>query len=151
MPLQPAQTNSLRYQISITPFKAVNIVRPNLIVLGRCQIVFFAGLFTLFVTSSHAAAQVNNLVPRLERAASLIADKHIDEAERELSAILKAVPNEPIALNLLGTIRAQQGRFNESEILFIRAVSGDNRFVGAHMNLAYLYSVTGQPKKTIAQ
>jgi tetratricopeptide (TPR) repeat protein len=81
----------------------------------------------------------------------LIAGKQIDEAEKELSAILKATPNEPIALNLLGTVRAQQGRFNEAEILFSRAVRGDNRFVGPHMNLAYLYTLTGQPEKTILE
>ena len=95
--------------------------------------------------------RLTSLVPRLEHAASLIADKHIAEAEKELSAILKATPNEPTALNLLGTVRAQQGRFNEAEILFSRAVRGDNRFVGPHMNLAYLYTLTGQPKKTISE
>ena len=81
----------------------------------------------------------------------MISDNHIAEAEKELSAILKATPNEPTALNLLGTIRAQQKRFTEAEILFSRALRIDNRFVGAHMNLAYLYTLTGQPKKTISE
>ena len=104
--------------------------------LGRFAIV--VALLTIFVGSSVAVAQVDNLVPRLERAASLIAEKHIDEAEKELSSVLKLAPNEPTALNLLGTVRAQQGRFNEAELLFSRAVRGDNRVVGPHMNLAYL-------------
>ena len=117
--------------------------------VGRFAIA--VALLTIFVGSEVGVAQVDNLVPRLEHAARLIADKRIDAAERELSAILKTTPNEPAALNLLGTIRAQQSRFNEAEILFSRAVRGDNRFVAPHMNLAYLYTLTGQPKKTISE
>jgi len=117
--------------------------------IGRLAI--FVVLLTICGGSPVAVAQVDNLVPRLEHAAGLISDNHIAEAEKELAAILKAAPNEPTALNLLGTVRAQQGRFNEAEILFSRAVRGDNRLVGPHMNLAYLYTLTGQPKKTISE
>lgn len=113
------------------------------------RLAILVALLTIFVGSP--VAQVDNLVARLEQAASLISAKHIDEAEKELSAILKAAPNEPTALNLLGTVRAQQGRLNEAEILFSRAVRGDDRFVGPHMNLAYLYTLRGEPKKTISE
>jgi tetratricopeptide (TPR) repeat protein len=115
------------------------------------QLAVFVALLTIFVGSTAAVAQVGDLVPRLEHAAGLISDNHIDEAEQELATILKAAPNEPTALNLLGTVRAQQHRFNEAETLFYRALRGDNRFVGPHMNLAYLYTLTGQPKKTILE
>ena len=139
-------TDSQRRQCwwpSVSPFDALPSQR------GRLAI--FVALLTILVGSSVAVAQVDNLVPRLEHAAGLIAGKQIDEAEKELSAILKAMPNEPIALNLLGTVRAQQGRFNEAEVLFASAVRGDNRFVGPHMNLAYLYTLRGQPTKTISE
>ena len=117
--------------------------------LGRLAI--FLALLSIFVGSPVAVAQVDNLVPRLEHAAGLISENHLDEAEKELASILKAAPNEPTALNLLGTVRAQQKRFNEAEALFSQAVRGDNRFVGPHLNLAYLYTLTGQPNKTISE
>ena len=144
----------------------MNIVEPNLTASGRRLECLLCGSYTyllerfailvalltiIFVGSPVAGAQIDSVVPRLEHAASLISDHHIDEAEKELSAILKAAPNEPTALNLLGTVRAQQGRFKEAEILFSRAVRSDNRYVGPHMNLAYLYTLTGQPKKTISE
>jgi tetratricopeptide (TPR) repeat protein len=98
-----------------------------------------------------ARAQVESLSGRLERAVRLISDNHIVEAEQELTGILKLSPNQPAALNLLGTIRAKQSRLNEAETLFRRAIRSDTRYVGPHMNLAYLYSMTGQPEKTIAE
>jgi tetratricopeptide (TPR) repeat protein len=67
-----------------------------------------------------------------------------------LGAILKAAPADPLALNLLGTVRAKQRRLDEAEALFLRAVRADRRFVGAHMNLAYLYLLKGAPVKTAA-
>jgi protein O-GlcNAc transferase len=88
---------------------------------------------------------------QLERVAALISENRIEEAERQLNAILKATPNEALALNLLGTIRAKQGRLDDAEALFTRAISIDNQFLGAHMNLAYLYLLKGVPDKTISE
>jgi tetratricopeptide (TPR) repeat protein len=156
----------LRYKIQITAFKAVNIFQPNLngsmrrLKRSWCsgydpyacgRVAIFAVLFVIFIANSHAAAQVDNLLKRLEHVAALIADNRTADAEKELSSILKAAPNEPAALNLLGTIRAKQGRLREAENLFLRSVRGDNRYVGPHMNLAYLYTLMGQPKNTISK
>jgi len=91
------------------------------------------------------------LLTQLEHAATLIADNRTDEAEKELSSILKVAPNEPAALNLLGTIRARQGRLQEAETLFLRSVRGAQKYIGAHMNLAYLYSLMGQQKNAISE
>jgi predicted Zn-dependent protease len=98
-----------------------------------------------------AAAQIDELTKRLEQVVALIAENRTKEAEQALSAILAKAPNEPAVLNLLGTIRAKQGRLKEAETFFLRAVRADNRFVGPHMNLAYLYSLMGQPTKTISE
>jgi tetratricopeptide (TPR) repeat protein len=119
---------------------------------SRPQVLNLAAVFLLiFAVDPFALAQVDTVARRLERAAGLIADKHLEEAERELSEVLKVMPNEPTTLNLLGTVRAQQGKLKEAELLFARAVRGDPNFVGPHMNLAYLYTLTGQPVKTIAE
>jgi len=130
----------------------MNFIRSNLIATWTCRrITIFAFLFVILITSSDAVAQSDRLLKQLEHAAALIADNRTTEAEKELSSILKVAPGEPAALNLLGTIRAKQSRFREAEALFTRAVRGDRQFIGAHMNLAYLYSIMGQPKNTISE
>ncbi|HWN08659.1 MAG TPA: tetratricopeptide repeat protein [Pyrinomonadaceae bacterium] len=107
--------------------------------------------FVVVITSAHAVAQVDNLVKQLEHAAALITDNRDANAEKELTSILRVAPNEPAALNLLGTIRAKQGRLPEAEKFFLRAVRGDYKYVAAHMNLAHLYMLMGQPNNTISE
>jgi tetratricopeptide (TPR) repeat protein len=111
--------------------------------------------FLLILVATHlgpkASAQENRTDNRLERVAALISEDRMEEAEQQLNAILKAAPDEAVALNLLGTVRAKQGRLDEAETLFLRALRRDNQFLGAHMNLAYLYLLKGAPDKTIAE
>lgn len=99
-----------------------------------------------------ASAQGDSaLLKRLEGAAALIRSNRVGEAEREIASVLKVAPQQAGALNLLGTIRAQQGKLEEAESLFRRAVQSDKQFVGAHMNLAYLYLLKRQPEKTVLE
>ncbi|HEV7377306.1 MAG TPA: tetratricopeptide repeat protein [Pyrinomonadaceae bacterium] len=100
---------------------------------------------------AHAQKVSSSPARQFERVAALISENRIEEAEQQLNAILKASPNEALALNLLGTIRAKQGRLDDAEVLFTRAISIDNQFLGAHMNLAYLYLLKGMPDKTISE
>jgi Flp pilus assembly protein TadD len=88
---------------------------------------------------------------QLERAAAAIAADRLSDAEQQLNSILKSAPADVLALNLLGTVRAKQGRLEDAESLFQRAVRADRRFVGAHMNLAYLYLLKRQPEKTAVE
>src|SRR6185369_3368706 len=88
---------------------------------------------------------------RLERVAALIRENKTVEAERQLALLLRAQPNDSVALNLLGTIRAKQNRLTEAETLFVRAVVNDPRYSGARMNLAYLYLQKGDPAKAVVQ
>ncbi|PYS78608.1 MAG: hypothetical protein DMF66_05790, partial [Acidobacteria bacterium] len=109
---------------------------------------------TLFLALSAlpgARAQGDADAARLERVAALISGDRIQEAEQQLNSILKAKPEDALALNLLGTVRAKQGRLDEAEALFARALRVDREFVGAHMNLAYLYLLKGAPEKTVAE
>jgi len=115
------------------------------------RLAVFALFFAVLFTSGNVLAQADKVLKQLEQAAALIADNRTAEAEKELFSILRVAPNEPAALNLLGTIRAKQGRLPEAEKFFLRAIRGDNKYVGAHMNLAYLYTLMGQPKNTIAE
>lgn len=90
-------------------------------------------------------------VARLERVATLIRENKTTEAERQLAIILRSKPNEPVALNLLGTIRAKQNRLNEAETLFIRSTVNNPRYTAARMNLAYLYMQKRVPAKAVIQ
>jgi tetratricopeptide (TPR) repeat protein len=92
----------------------------------------------------------SNRAEQLERAASLIASERLAEAEQGLNQILKVTPEEATALNLLGAIRAKQGKLDEAETLFARAVRSDAKLASAHMNLAYLYLLRREPEKSVS-
>ncbi|HET6863464.1 MAG TPA: tetratricopeptide repeat protein [Pyrinomonadaceae bacterium] len=104
-----------------------------------------------FSQGAGVVAQKQDAVEQFEHLASLIREDRIKEAEAQLTRILNAKPNHPVALNLMGTIRAKQGRVNEAEGLFLRAIRSDNQFAGAHMNLAYIYLLQRAPEKAIGQ
>ncbi len=99
-----------------------------------------------------AGAQDNSeLVQRFEQVAALIRDDRLAEAEKELTAVLRVAPDSPVALNFLGTVRAKQGRLNEAEALFLKAIRGDKNLTGARINLAYVYALKRAPDKSILQ
>ena len=97
------------------------------------------------------AAQTGNFQERLEKASTLIRENRIPEAEQQLNSILKVAPNDVAALNLLGTVRAQQGKLDEAESLLTHSTRIDPAFVPAHMNLAFLYLIKHAPEKTIRE
>jgi tetratricopeptide (TPR) repeat protein len=108
-------------------------------------------LALVLLSASFVHAQTNSLQGRLENAATLIRDHRIAEAEQQLNSILRTAPNDTTALNLLGAIRAQQGKLAEAENLLTRALKIDPTFVPAHMNLAFLYVLKNVPEKTISE
>jgi len=91
------------------------------------------------------------VVQLFEQIATLIQNNKLPQAEKELTEILRVTPDLPVALNLLGTIRAKQNRLLEAETLFLRAVKKDNKFTGARMNLVNLYLLKRAPDKAIVQ
>jgi predicted Zn-dependent protease len=115
----------------------------------RLTRIIIVTLAAVLLVSPQSSAQGDAESARLERAASLISSDRIGEAEQELNAILKTRPNDALALNLLGAVRAKQGRLDEAETLFTRALRVDDKFVGAHMNLAYLYLLKRAPEKAV--
>ncbi|MCA1616265.1 MAG: tetratricopeptide repeat protein, partial [Acidobacteria bacterium] len=117
----------------------------------RLAIIVALGCALFAQSPARAQAQANDRVAQLERAASLIGANRLAEAERQLNGVLKVAPDEAVALNLLGAIRAQQGRLDEAETLFSRAVRSDGALAGAHMNLAYLYLLKRDPEKSAAE
>lgn len=90
-----------------------------------------------------AAAQGDRGFEQLERAAALIGEGRLEQAEAALSRLLAATPRDANALNLLGVVRARQGRAGEAEELFRRAVEASPSLVPAHVNLARALAVRG--------
>jgi Tfp pilus assembly protein PilF len=108
-------------------------------------------LFILCFFVIPVCAQSGDAVQALEQVAAMIRDDRLVEAEKELNGVLRVAPDLPVALNLMGSVRAKQNRLVEAESLFLRAVQNDKNFTGARMNLAYLYLLKGAPDKAIPQ
>lgn len=106
-------------------------------------------LWLLFVPIVSAQEQAQ--VEFFEQVASLIRDNRLAEAEKQLSTVLRSSVDHPVALNLMGTIRAKQNRLVEAETLFSRALRNDKNFNAARMNLVYLYLLKRAPDKAILQ
>jgi Flp pilus assembly protein TadD len=111
----------------------------------------FLLLCILFLCAAPLRAQKVDVVQVLEQVATLISNNQLAVAEKELTSVLRVAPNLPAALNLMGSVRAKQGRLVEAESLFLRAVQNDKNYLGARMNLVYLYLLKRAPDKAIAQ
>ena len=98
---------------------------------------------------SLAAFQNNAKYDRLERAAALIRQGQLARAEAELQLVLRQQSHDANALNLLGVIRAQQQRRVEAEQLFLRALTGSPKLVGAYLNLGQLYLDQHKPERSL--
>ncbi len=127
----------MRFVIKTTSVRAVKQI------FIACAVFIFLPLVS--------PAQSDTSAKRLERAAALIVENRLNEAEQQLLSVLRVAPSTAGALDLLGTIRAKQGRLDDAETLFTRAVRADNQLIGAHLNLAYLYLLKGVPDKTASE
>jgi tetratricopeptide (TPR) repeat protein len=117
----------------------------------KAQKVLLCILLILCLFAVTAVGQQRDVVKLFEQVATWIRDNRLPEAEKELTAILKVSPDLPVALNLMGSLRAKQGRLVEAENLFLRAIQNDKSFTGARMNLIYLYQLKRAPDKAIVQ
>jgi tetratricopeptide (TPR) repeat protein len=83
-------------------------------------------------------------VPTIREAAASLAAGDLKRADIELHAILRAVPTNVHALNLLAIVRVQQKRDDEAESLFKQAITIQPDFAGAHAGLGLLYVQMGK-------
>lgn len=81
---------------------------------------------------------------RLMAAVKAIDQQHFAEAEDLLQAVLINLPNDGDANNLLGVVRAKQGRTADAEKLFRRAILHSPKHLGAHINLGELLLTTNR-------
>src|SRR5690348_2958824 len=103
----------------------------------------------LLLVLSGAAAWPNPQAPgtttpaQLDRAARLMNAGDWAKAEQTLRAVLHAHPKQPEALNMLGITAGKQGRVEEAESLFHKALGSDPSLAAAWVNLAQIYKERG--------
>jgi tetratricopeptide (TPR) repeat protein len=110
----------------------------------RKSICLVSAALPLLILCCSQAARANQAwkpqrESKLERAAAYITARDFTRAEAELLAVLSLDPKDPFALNLMGIVRAEQGRAHEAETLFKQALAAFPGLAGAHVNLGLLY------------
>jgi len=81
----------------------------------------------------------------LRRAAALVQQGRLDEAEQQIQAALSDPEARAAAYSVLGTIRFEQKRLDESVSLLQKAIQLEPHLIGAHLSLAQVYSLQGKP------
>jgi len=109
---------------------------------GWCVQALLIGLFVLMFAVFSAGADSREA---LQKAASLIQQGKLDEADQQAQLALSDPQTRAGACSVLGSIRFQQKRFAESASLLKEAIRLEPHLVGAHLNLAEVYVVQGKP------
>ncbi len=110
--------------------------------------LFLAILLSASVSVAPAQTSDVNL-QRLTEAVQAISENQLPRAEQLLNSVLAKLPNDADALNLLGVVRAKQGRTTEAERLFRRALASSSSHLGAHINLGELLITTNRSKDAL--
>jgi tetratricopeptide (TPR) repeat protein len=85
----------------------------------------------------------------LNEAVALHRQGRLREAEKIYSRVLKAVPGNFDALNLLGAVKLQQGQFGEAQRLFSAAVKANPQAAPAWCNLGQSYYALKRPAEAL--
>jgi tetratricopeptide (TPR) repeat protein len=88
---------------------------------------------------------------RLRYAAQFLSAGNLDRAESELQSVLRSVPEEYRALDLLGVVRMLQHREADAEMLFQHAIRSKPDFASAHAHLGLAYAQTGRDGDAIPE
>lgn len=86
----------------------------------------------------------------LQRAAELVEQGHLEEADRQAHLALSNPRTRAAACSVLGTIRLQQKRTPESVNFFQEAIRLEPRLIGARLSLAEEYMAQGKQPAAIA-
>lgn len=73
---------------------------------------------------------------RMAMARALLLENRDDEAEKVLRRVLRTEPNNAIALDLLGNLLANAGRFEDARRYFIRAIETSPALAGSYYDIA---------------
>jgi tetratricopeptide (TPR) repeat protein len=80
----------------------------------------------------------------LQRAAVLVQEGRLQEADQQAQRALSDPQTRAAACSVLGAIRLRQNRLREGAELLQEAIRLDPRLLGAHLNLAQVYTLRGE-------
>jgi Flp pilus assembly protein TadD len=98
-----------------------------------------------------AASAPKTRLGRFAAARALLAEQRDAEAERVLRQSLALDPANPSAHEMLGTILADSGRFEDARDCFERALTHAPQFAGIHYDLVRLFRVTPADHPLVAR
>jgi tetratricopeptide (TPR) repeat protein len=81
----------------------------------------------------------------LRKAVLLVQQGRLEEADVQAKLALDDPATRPAAYSVLGSIRLQQQRFDESVDLLQRAIKLEPRLLGAHLTLGHVYLLQAKP------
>jgi tetratricopeptide (TPR) repeat protein len=87
----------------------------------------------------------------LEAAVALVQQGRLAEADRQAQRALVDPETRAVAHSVLGTIRLQQNRLDESVTLLGEAIRLEPRLVGAQLTLAQVYTLQNRPDLALAR
>jgi tetratricopeptide (TPR) repeat protein len=99
--------------------------------------------FVLLFPSAGVLARADSR-EALQKAVDLVQQGRLEEADKQARLALSDPQTRAVACSVLGTIRFQQKRLDESASLFRQAIRLNPRLLGAHLSLAQVYSIQGK-------
>lgn len=93
----------------------------------------------LLLCALPASAAPPSLAESLARARTLLEQGDRAQARAELMQALQAHPSDPVALNFLGVVEAQDGHYAAAEARFRDAIRAAPELADAYLNLGHLY------------
>ena len=85
----------------------------------------------------------------LQKAAELVQEGRLAEADQQARLALADPQTRAAACSVLGTIRFQQKRLDESVSFLRQAIRLNPRLLGAHLSLAEVYTLQGRPEPAL--
>lgn len=98
-------------------------------------------LLVFCVIAATACAQTDHI----QAAAQFMSNGDTMRAEAEARKALQLAPTRALALAMLGTIRLQQGKTEESTKFLVQALALNPKLVGARTTLGNAYAFSGKP------
>ena len=134
-------TRQTRGKISRPPARAVTGVCLLTVLLARLAAVATAGAQPAAVDGREA----------LKTAVALVQQGKLDEADQQARRALTDPETRAVANSILGTIKLQQNRLEDSARLLGEAIRLEPRLVGAQLSLAQVYTLQNKPDLALAR
>ena len=94
---------------------------------------------------------VQHIQQNLNQGAQALRQGNLAGAEQALMTVLRAIPQEPNALHLMGVVRRSQGRGAEAEQFYRQSLNANSNQPQVLNNLGNLLSAMKRPAEAVGQ